>query len=40
MRIDSKAWIALSEESRIQYIRWFGKVFVVYGDYVQEIRHY
>ena len=39
MRIDSKAWLAMSTASRVQYIQWFGKVFVVYGDYVQEVRY-
>ncbi len=37
MRIESKTWFAMSAESRTQYLRWFGKIFVVYGDYVQEI---
>lgn len=37
MQIDGRVWCLLSQDARDDYLQWYGKVHVTFGNHVQEI---
>jgi hypothetical protein len=37
MQIEGRVWCQLSQDARDDYLQWYGKVYVTFGNHVQEI---
>ena len=37
MQIDGRIWSMLSADAKNDYLSWYGRVYVTFGDQVQEV---